>query len=121
MSEILEGHLDDAEKSQQPLGFIIAVIGVQVGAGIETVVGSVKSYRAEKAVVEVHDLEARVTIEDGYGLVQAGTSLKIAGFELHFGEEIHRVEGPMIIQGLGLQDLDPQRGMCTVSMQLRRE
>ena len=118
MSEALEGNVSDVESTDQIAGYIVAVIAVSMGEGkIETIVGSTVTFLLD----EHYEIEARVLMDDAFNLTQVWPAVKIAGFELHFGEEVYTVKGPLKVSALRIQDIDQQRQMCVLAMKLCRE
>ena len=124
MSDILRGRVPEELEDEAMAGAVEAleksvisvVANVQVGSGKATAVtGILQSVLFENEP----ELEFKLVLDDALAIVEA-QQLQFLGFELHYGERVVKVPGPLIIKGARIDQIDTAHGLCVLSLGFKR-
>lgn len=124
MSDILRGKVPEELEDEAMAGAVDAlersvvsvIANVQIGTGKSTAVtGILQSVLFENEP----ELEFKLVLDDALAIVEA-QELKFLGFELHYGERIIKVPGPLTIKGARIDQIDAAHGLCVLSLGFKR-
>jgi len=121
MSEALKGRLTDDDgvvgEDTPPVLAVTVVAVIKVGDKQTAIVGLLRSALFD---TDTPELEFKVQLSDALDFV-AAKSLLFQGFELHHGATCAvAVEGPFIVKGARIDDINVVEQLCVLCLGLER-
>lgn len=113
MSDVLKGTVTDVQEAQEPT-FLLAILEFDAPS-TTPLVGSTVSFMLENTV----ELAVTVLLTEALPIVKSWPDVRVKSVQLHLAEVIAFEGNSYIVDGLAIESIDAQRGMCVLAMKLR--